>query len=211
MIAIPIMRGRVAPVLNWCSRLLIFPPIPEGGEAEELCAPDLGPVERLQLLQEKGVHTLICGALSADLQHSATKLGLKIIPGVAGEVGEVLRAYWENHLDRPEFWLPGCQGARRYRQGLGQEQCLASTEQQGGKQAMPGGTGGKGGGRGQGGGQGGRCRRAGVGPGGSGGGPGAGMTDVCVCPACGAQAPHERGIPCLQVKCPQCGKAMVRG
>ena len=64
MIVIPIMRGRVAPVLNWCSRLLIFPPIPEGGEAEELCAPDLGPVERLQLLQEKGAHTLICGALA---------------------------------------------------------------------------------------------------------------------------------------------------
>ena len=58
---------------------------------------------------------------------------------------------------------------------------------------MPGGTGGRGAGRGQGGGPGGRCRRAGGGPGGSGAGQGAGMTDVCVCPACGAKAPHERG------------------
>ena len=90
MIAIPVMRGRVAPVLNWCSRLLIFPAIPEGGSAGSL-TPELEAVERLQLLQAKGVHTLICGALSADLDHFATKLGLRIIPGVAGEVDEVLR------------------------------------------------------------------------------------------------------------------------
>ena len=207
MIAIPVMRGRVAPVLNWCSRMLIFPAIPGRAAGQELCVPELGPEERLQLLQENGVHTLICGALSADLQHLATKLGLMIIPGVAGEVGEVLTAYRENRLSQPEFWLPGCQGNRRYRQGLGQENCLASSENQGGKIAMPGGTGSRGAGRGQGG----RCRRAAGGPGGSGAGQGAGFTDVCVCPACGAKAPHERGIPCLEVKCPQCGKSMVRG
>ena len=99
MIAIPVMRGRVAPVLNWCSRMLIFPAIPDGAEGQELCVPELGPEERLQLLQEKGVNTLICGALSADLQHFATQLGLMIIPGVAGEVGEVLTAYRENRLE----------------------------------------------------------------------------------------------------------------
>jgi hypothetical protein len=211
MLAIPVMRGRVAPVLNWCSRMLIYSAIPDETGVQELWVPELGPEERLQLLQEKGVHTLVCGALSADLQHQATKLGLTVIPGVAGEIGEVLAAYRENRLSEPEFWLPGCQGNRRYRQGLGQENCLAGSEKPGGKQAMPRGTGGGGGGRGQGGGQGGRCRRTGGGPGAPGTGPGAGMTDVCVCPACGAKAPHERGIPCLQVKCPQCGKSMVRG
>jgi len=209
MLAIPVMRGRVAPVLNWCSRLLIFPATPEGGECEELCAPEITPWERLQLLPTKGVHTLICGALSADLQHFATKLGLTIIPGVAGEVGEVLTAYRENRLTQPEFWLPGCQGNRRYRQDLGQENCLASKENQGGKQAMPGGTGGRGAGRGQGGGQGGRCRRAAGGPeGGPVAGQGAGMANSCICPACGTKAPHERGIPCFQMTCPQCGKPM---
>jgi hypothetical protein len=47
-------------------------------------------------------------------------------------------------------------------------------------------------------------------PGGPGAGPGRGLADSCICPACGAKAPHERGIPCLQVTCPQCGKPMVR-
>lgn len=211
MIAIPVMRGRVAPVLNWCSRMLIFSAIPGEAEGQELWVLKLGPEERLQLLQEQGVNTLICGALSADLQYLATKMGLTIIPGVAGEIGEVLTAYRENRLSQPEFWLPGCQGNRRYREGLGQENCLATYENRGGNQAMPRGKGGRGAGQGSRGGPGGRYRRAAGGPGGPGAGQGVGMTDVCVCPACGAKAPHERGIPCLQVKCPQCGKAMVRG
>jgi hypothetical protein len=32
----------------------------------------------------------------------------------------------------------------------------------------------------------------------------------CVCPQCGTKATHERGVPCLQTKCPQCGMAMTR-
>lgn len=110
MIAIPVMRGRVAPVLNWCSRLMIFPASPENGKARELRIPELEAVARLQLLQAKGVSILICGALSADLDYCAAQLGLRVIPGVSGEIDEVLQAYRQNRLDRPEFWLPGCRG-----------------------------------------------------------------------------------------------------
>ena len=39
-----------------------------------------------------------------------------------------------------------------------------------------------------------------------GGGPGG----YCVCLACGTKAPHEAGVPCMQTKCPQCGKTMIR-
>ena len=195
MIAIPVMRGRVAPVLNWCSRILIFPVTPEGGTGQELWVPELGPLERLQLLQEKGVNTLICGALSVDLQNCAGQLGLRTIPGVAGEIDEVLKAYRQDRLDQPEFWLPGCRGPRRYRQGLGKENCLSRTEDEGGKGAMPGGRGGKGAGRGQGSAPAGGCRRAGSGPGGPGAGQGAGMADFCRCPACGAKRPTSAGFP----------------
>lgn len=48
----------------------------------------------------------------------------------------------------------------------------------------------------------GRSRQAsgfGLGPGGD-----------CVCPNCGATAPHQRGIPCFQQKCPKCGSPMTR-
>jgi hypothetical protein len=41
--------------------------------------------------------------------------------------------------------------------------------------------------------------RAGIGPGGN-----------CVCPNCGAKAPHKQGTPCYSINCPSCGSAMVR-
>jgi len=57
-------------------------------------------------------------------------------------------------------------------------------------------------GRGAGGGGGaGRGRKGGFaqGPGGN-----------CVCPSCGAKAPHQRGVPCYEAKCPKCGAQMTR-
>jgi len=78
------------------------------------------------------------------------------------------------------------------------------------------GTGPAGGGRG--GGMGGSGAGRGGGMGGSGAGrgrmggarPGAGPTGSCVCPACGATSPHQRGLPCNSLKCPKCGSPMTR-
>jgi len=57
-------------------------------------------------------------------------------------------------------------------------------------------------GRGQGLGVGGRGRMGGVsaGPGGE-----------CICPSCGYREPQVRGSPCMNKKCPKCGKKMTRG
>ena len=46
---------------------------------------------------------------------------------------------------------------------------------------------------------------------GSGQRPGMGPGGECVCPSCGHKIPHQAGIPCTEVKCPNCDAAMVRG
>ena len=39
---------------------------------------------------------------------------------------------------------------------------------------------------------------------------GLGAGGNCICPSCGKTAAHQRGVPCTQMKCPQCGTAMTR-
>jgi len=39
---------------------------------------------------------------------------------------------------------------------------------------------------------------------------GLGPAGYCVCPNCGNRVPHQRGLPCAQMKCPKCGSLMVR-
>jgi predicted Fe-Mo cluster-binding NifX family protein len=188
MLAIPVLRSRVAPVLNWCSRMHIFPddPSPDGG-GQELNLPQLEAPQRLQVLREQGVSTLICGALSADLLLYAQELGLTVVSGVAGEVQEVVQSYWQNTLDQPKFWLPGCRGPRRYGRGWkgGKElPCEHRTRLGSRSQRSPGSI---------------SPPERGCGPGG-----------FCWCPACGFRVPHEQGIPCVQVTCPHCGQSMER-
>ncbi len=50
----------------------------------------------------------------------------------------------------------------------------------------------------------------GMGRSGMGRGSGAGPDGYCVCPACGEKAPHQRGVPCSDARCPKCGARMVR-
>lgn len=39
-------------------------------------------------------------------------------------------------------------------------------------------------------------------------GRGRGGSTECTCPQCGNTIPHTRGIPCSQIKCPECGTPM---
>jgi hypothetical protein len=64
---------------------------------------------------------------------------------------------------------------------------------------------GRGGGRGQGAGGG---RGGGMGQGRGAGG--LGMGGSCLCPKCGRRQDHQPGVPCMELRCPECGTALVR-
>ncbi len=116
MLAIPVLRSRVAPVLNWCSSIRLFPDDPSyQGLGQEVDVSHLEAWQRLEFLRDQGVKTLICGALSPELHVYAETLGITVVCGVAGDIEEVRRSYWRRQLDQPKFWLPGCRGPRRYR------------------------------------------------------------------------------------------------
>jgi predicted Fe-Mo cluster-binding NifX family protein len=181
MLAIPVLRSRVAPVFNWCSNICLFPHDPAyQGSGQEVDVSHLEAGQRLELLRERGVKTLICGALSPELLHYGKKLGIIIVCGVAGGIDEVRRSYWQNQLDQPQFWLPGCRSPRRYRSGYrGGRGCPGQAQ---GPNRGPGPA----------------LERV------------SGAGKACLCLHCGLRLPHERGIPCSQVNCPRCGRPLVR-
>ena len=62
-------------------------------------------------------------------------------------------------------------------------------------------------GRGHGGGGG---RGSGMGRGRGMGGHGFGSTGECVCPQCGYTVSHQRGVSCMEEKCPECNIPLIR-
>lgn len=181
MLAIPVLRSRVAPVLDWCSRLQIYPlELSSGRSSQELCLPHLPADQRLHCLREQGVTTLICGALSAEMLYAAGQLRIKVICGVAGEITEVLQSFRENRLDQPCFRLPGCRGPRCHRGGgLGKRRAWPGQRESRERRAQP--------------------------PAGE-----EGLGERCRCPACGTTIPDKPGRPCGQLRCAWCGGLLVR-
>jgi len=188
---------RIAPVFDVARQVHIV--AAESGrmaaEAEEALSDDL-PIQKAIRLAELGVGTLVCGAISRPLQAMVAAYGIRVIPFVAGDLGEVIQAWLRGGLEGDAFAMPGCCGRRRRRgiNVLNREEEFMIGKGRGGM--------GSGGGQGRG--------RGGHGRGRMGGPLAAGAGGACLCPKCGHREPHEAGGPCLQKKCPKCGNAMVR-
>jgi predicted Fe-Mo cluster-binding NifX family protein len=70
-------------------------------------------------IAEMGVGVLVCGAISGPLHHLIEAYGIRVIPFVAGDLREVIRAWTSNNLDRSLFAMPGCGLRRRHRHRRG--------------------------------------------------------------------------------------------
>lgn len=181
------------------------------------------PVQRALRLIELGIGTVVCGAISRQMHELLAAYGIAVVPFVAGDLESVIRAWLHGKLNNAAFAMPGCCGRRRHQTvkntNMEEHAMNRKGQGQGGAGKGQGGAGkGQGrGGKGQGGagqGQGG----AGQGQGGAGRGRGrmggplaAGVPGMCTCPACGYSEPHERGVPCVEKRCPKCSTALTRG
>ncbi len=112
--AIPIWEGRVSPVLDTARQLLVVD-VTDGQEASRT-ALDIPPMHFAQMakfVRDLGVDTVICGAISRQLETKFATLGIRIIPWLRGEVDEVLSAHVNGNLQDGYFFLPGCGRGRR--------------------------------------------------------------------------------------------------
>ena len=152
------------------------------------------PAQKAFHLADAGVDTLVCGAISRSLRTTVSSLGVKVVPFIAGDIDEIIRAWFDGNLPSDLFAMPGCCGRGRGR--------FRGSRRRDGKDLNMNvqNQGGRGKGRGMGG------RFAGAGRGRLSQGP----AGDCICPKCGHKVSHQRGIPCLEMKCPKCGIALVR-
>jgi predicted Fe-Mo cluster-binding NifX family protein len=115
-VAIPLWQGRVSPVFDEASRILLVD-ISEKREQhrkeESLMARN--PFERAQVLPRLGVDLLICGMISQMQQTALSSAGIRIIPHICGGMEEVIAALLDGRIESGALRMPGCGGRKRRR------------------------------------------------------------------------------------------------
>jgi len=111
-IAVPIWNGRVSPVFDVSTRVVMV----EDGEGcpvrKEESIPD-DPVAKTEKLAGLGVKVLLCGAVSRHVAGMLDAKGIRVIPFLAGDVDQVLDAFFKGSLPSSDYAMPGCCGRRR--------------------------------------------------------------------------------------------------
>lgn len=185
-------NGRIAPVFDVARQVHLVDS--EAGvilSESDLILTDELQSARVIRLSELGVGVLVCGAISRPLHMMVESYGIHVVSFMAGDLNGIMDAWLRGALEDGQFAMPGCcgKGRRHFMQ-------VAASGK--GDELMRG------------------RNRGGIGPRGSrgrdqrGGVDGENGFSFCVCPKCGHREQHQRGIPCVQRQCPQCGTALVR-
>jgi len=115
-VGIPVWCERVSPVLDTATTLTVVDLDAGGAETERAVAElPLGPLpRRVAAVAALGLDALICGAVSRPLHEMLEASGVRVVPWVSGEVGEVLSAFGAAGALDARFAMPGCgQGGGR--------------------------------------------------------------------------------------------------
>jgi predicted Fe-Mo cluster-binding NifX family protein len=114
VVAVPVHNSRVAPLLDVAQQALVVRL--KGNEEAGQFTAELGGLsipERVDRLHQEGVDVVICAGLCGHLRRMLEMWGIRVVPGVVGDVEQVVRAFRAGALDQPQFWMPGCRRARR--------------------------------------------------------------------------------------------------
>jgi predicted Fe-Mo cluster-binding NifX family protein len=113
--AVPKWEGRISPVFDVADNILLVD-ASDGCEhrRQEVRLTTDDPFERARLLRTLGTDVLICGMLSLPQQRALVSVGIRIIPYIRGDVGEVIEAFLKGQLDKQQLVMPGCP-RRRFR------------------------------------------------------------------------------------------------
>lgn len=108
VVALPVYRNRVAPVLDFSRKVLLISLDHDREELmTELFWKGLSQTDRVDALIRASVGTVICGGISESLHAALVNAGIDVIWGIAGPVDRVLEAFKMNRLNESTFQMPG--------------------------------------------------------------------------------------------------------
>ncbi len=115
-VAIPIFQNRISPVLDSCRHMLIID-IDQGAEMdrETVYMDEMSLTERCGIFAKLDVTMMICGGVSEVFANMLMGAGIHLLNGIAGEVDDVITAFFEGRLDKPQFYMPGFRKDNRRR------------------------------------------------------------------------------------------------
>ena len=107
--AIPIWDGKISPVFDTASKLLIIQ-VEDNKEISrfEAYLDEQNLSRRCSRIQDLGVDVLICGAISRPFYRMLVAGGVNIIPWISGPAQDVLDAWMNGTLFHSKFLMPGC-------------------------------------------------------------------------------------------------------
>ncbi len=106
-VAIPRMGETVAPCFEYCATMAIFN-VADSGAVEQVDFPlqSREPFDRVRLLRDQRVDTVICGGMQSFYEDLLKAAGFEVISWVEGVVDDLLALYLRGELE-PGTELPG--------------------------------------------------------------------------------------------------------
>jgi predicted Fe-Mo cluster-binding NifX family protein len=106
-IAVPVFENRISPRFDYASNIVLYSIAGQkiSGRKEISCE-EWNDKERVSQLKNLGVDTLICGGIPDYLLDGLTNNGIKVIPWVAGDIGEALTLFLQGRLISGTFIRP---------------------------------------------------------------------------------------------------------
>ena len=101
-IGVSVFQQRISPRLDRCREVRVFDigkgaPYPPACDCSIFWQEETIP-ERVQALQERGVHGLVCGAVEPWMEEQFRKGGIRLYSWVSGSLEEVLKALTEGEV-----------------------------------------------------------------------------------------------------------------
>ena len=106
--AIPVFMGRVSPVLDTCTLLMLLEPDEKQETAPgKIHMTGASIFERAGQIRRLEIEVIICGAVSESFYRLLKEAGIDLICGITGDIAEVIDAYRGGFLGAPKFRMPG--------------------------------------------------------------------------------------------------------